>query len=126
MAAAQSADQAVPVEVGPGEVGEIEVRSPSVMAGYLPDEETAAVLVDGWYRTGDMGYLDSEGWLRITDRAKEMIKVRGFQVAPAEIEACCTNTLPSLTALCSGYLTRHTVRRSSPPCHAARPWKTTT
>ena len=43
--------------------------------------------VDGWYRTGDVGYLDADGWLRITDRAKEMIKVRGFQVAPAEIEA---------------------------------------
>ena len=42
---------------------------------------------DGWYRTGDVGYLDADGWLRITDRAKEMIKVRGFQVAPAEIEA---------------------------------------
>ena len=41
----------------------------------------------GWYRTGDVGYLDVDGWLRITDRAKEMIKVRGFQVAPAEIEA---------------------------------------
>ena len=42
---------------------------------------------DGWYRTGDIGYLDDEGWLRITDRLKEMIKVRGFQVAPAEVEA---------------------------------------
>ena len=44
-------------------------------------------LCDGWYRTGDVGYLDAGGWLRITDRSKEMIKVRGFQVAPAEIEA---------------------------------------
>ncbi len=57
------------------------------MAGYLPDEATAQAFSDGWYRTGDVGYLDTEGWLRITDRAKEMIKVRGFQVAPAEIEA---------------------------------------
>ena len=71
----------------PGEVGEIQVRSDSVMAGYLPDEATAAAFSDGWYRTGDVGYLDADGWLRITDRAKEMIKVRGFQVAPAEIEA---------------------------------------
>jgi long-chain acyl-CoA synthetase len=70
-----------------GEVGEIQVRSASAMAGYLPDEATATAFTDGWYRTGDVGYLDSEGWLRITDRAKEMIKVRGFQVAPAEIEA---------------------------------------
>jgi long-chain acyl-CoA synthetase len=73
--------------VGPGEVGEIQARSDSVMAGYLPDEATAQAFSDGWYRTGDVGYLDSDGWLRITDRAKEMIKVRGFQVAPAEIEA---------------------------------------
>ena len=57
------------------------------MAGYLPDEATAQAFSDGWYRTGDVGYLDADGWLRITDRAKEMIKVRGFQVAPAEIEA---------------------------------------
>ncbi len=57
------------------------------MAGYLPDEATAQAFCDGWYRTGDVGYLDADGWLRITDRAKEMIKVRGFQVAPAEIEA---------------------------------------
>jgi acyl-CoA synthetase (AMP-forming)/AMP-acid ligase II len=73
--------------VGPGEVGEIAARSDSVMAGYLPDDATAQAFADGWYRTGDVGYLDADGWLRITDRAKEMIKVRGFQVAPAEIEA---------------------------------------
>ncbi len=71
--------------VGPGEVGEIQARSPSLMAGYLPED--AEAFCDGWFRTGDVGYLDSGGWLRITDRHKEMIKVRGFQVAPAEIEA---------------------------------------
>ena len=73
--------------VGPGEAGEIEVRSASLMAGYLPAGETAVALHDGWYRTGDVGHLDAGGWLRITDRSKEMIKVRGFQVAPAEVEA---------------------------------------
>ncbi|MGE2691290.1 class I adenylate-forming enzyme family protein [Mycolicibacterium pulveris] len=71
----------------PGEVGEIQARSGSVMGGYLPETATAQAFSDGWYRTGDVGYLDGDGWLRITDRAKEMIKVRGFQVAPAEIEA---------------------------------------
>jgi acyl-CoA synthetase (AMP-forming)/AMP-acid ligase II len=70
-----------------GATGEIEVSSPSAMAGYLPDTETAAAFHDGWYRTGDVGQLEPEGWLHITDRLKEMIKVRGFQVAPAEIEA---------------------------------------
>jgi acyl-CoA synthetase (AMP-forming)/AMP-acid ligase II len=72
--------------VRPGEVGEIQARSMSLMAGYLPAEATEHAVSDGWYRTGDVGWLDTDGWLRITDRLKEMIKVRGFQVAPAEIE----------------------------------------
>jgi long-chain acyl-CoA synthetase len=71
--------------VGAGEVGEIQARSASLMAGYFPEDPD--VFCHGWYRTGDVGYLDSGGWLRITDRCKEMIKVRGFQIAPAEIEA---------------------------------------
>jgi acyl-CoA synthetase (AMP-forming)/AMP-acid ligase II len=70
-----------------GETGEIEVRSATAMAGYLPDETTAAAFDDGWYRTGDVGWLEPEGWVHLTDRCKEMIKVSGFQVAPAEIEA---------------------------------------
>jgi long-chain acyl-CoA synthetase len=72
--------------VGPGEVGEIQARANSLMAGYLPAEATDDAMCGGWYRTGDVGWLDADGWLRITDRLKEMIKVRGFQVAPAEIE----------------------------------------
>lgn len=75
------------VDVRIAEDGEIQVRSDSVMAGYLPKDATAGAFCDGWYRTGDIGYLDGDGYLRITDRAKEMVKVRGFQVAPAEIEA---------------------------------------
>ena len=75
------------VSVRIAESGEIQVRSDSVMVGYLPDDATADAFDDGWYRTGDIGELDSGGWLRITDRLKEMIKVRGFQVAPAEVEA---------------------------------------
>lgn len=70
-----------------GEVGEIQARSPSLMAGYLPAEATEEVVVDGWYRTGDVGWLETEGWVHLTDRAKEMIKVNAFQVAPAELEA---------------------------------------
>ncbi|MDL4816367.1 class I adenylate-forming enzyme family protein [Actinomadura opuntiae] len=72
---------------GPGETGEIQARSDSLMAGYLPAEATAAAFDGGWYRTGDVGHIDAGGWVRLTDRAKEMIKVRGFQVAPAEVEA---------------------------------------
>jgi acyl-CoA synthetase (AMP-forming)/AMP-acid ligase II len=70
-----------------GGVGEIQVDSASAMAGYLPDEATADAFADGWYRTGDVGWLEPEGWVHLTDRCKEMIKVSGFQVAPAEIEA---------------------------------------
>jgi long-chain acyl-CoA synthetase len=73
--------------VPPGATGEIQARSDSLMAGYLPAEATAEVFQDGWYRTGDVGNVDADGWLRVTDRFKEMIKVRGFQVAPAEVEA---------------------------------------
>jgi len=71
----------------PGQTGEIQARSPSTMAGYLPAEADADAFVDGWYRTGDVGWLEPDGWLHLTDRVKEMIKVRGFQVAPAEVEA---------------------------------------
>ena len=80
-------DLATGAVLAPGETGEIEVRSASAMAGYLPDEATAAAFDDGWYRTGDVGWLEAEGWVHLTDRCKEMIKVSGFQVAPAEIEA---------------------------------------
>lgn len=74
-------------ELEPGATGEIQVRSPSAMAGYLPEEANRDAFADGWYRTGDVGWVEPEGWLHITDRLKEMIKVKGFQVAPAEIEA---------------------------------------
>jgi acyl-CoA synthetase (AMP-forming)/AMP-acid ligase II len=72
--------------LAPGEIGEIQVRSPSAMAGYLPTDATADAFADGWYRTGDVGWVEPEGWVHLTDRSKEMIKVNGFQVAPAEIE----------------------------------------
>ncbi|HSA41354.1 MAG TPA: AMP-binding protein, partial [Mycobacterium sp.] len=70
-----------------GEPGEIWAAADSLMAGYLPDSATAEAVTDGWYHTGDIGVFDDGGWLQITDRSKEMIKVRGFQVAPAEVEA---------------------------------------
>ena len=75
------------VDVRIGDDGEIQVRSDSVMVGYLPAEATTDSFRDGWYRTGDIGHLDGDGYLHITDRSKEMVKVRGFQVAPAEVEA---------------------------------------
>jgi acyl-CoA synthetase (AMP-forming)/AMP-acid ligase II len=73
--------------LAPEGIGEIQVRSASAMAGYLPDSESPAAFVDGWYRTGDVGWIEDGGWVHLTDRCKEMIKVNGFQVAPAEIES---------------------------------------
>lgn len=72
--------------VEPGRTGELQVRSPSRMVGYLPEQADADAIVEGWYRTGDVGSVDADGWVTITDRVKEMIKVNGFQVAPAEVE----------------------------------------
>jgi len=74
--------------LGPGEVGEVCVRGPQLMLGYWnAPEATAAALRDGWLYTGDIGRIDERGYLTITDRKKEMIKYKGFGIAPAEIEA---------------------------------------
>ena len=74
--------------LGPGEVGEICVRGPHVMQGYWnAPEATAATIRDGWLYTGDIGYVDARGYTFIQDRKKEMIKYKGFGIAPAEIEA---------------------------------------
>lgn len=67
--------------------GEIQARGASVMAGYLPAEANADAFDGEWYRTGDIGFIEDDGWVHLTDRSKEMIKVNAFQVAPAEIEA---------------------------------------
>jgi acyl-CoA synthetase (AMP-forming)/AMP-acid ligase II len=76
-------------EVGAGERGEIHVRGPQVMKGYLGLPEATAQTVDaeGWLHTGDVALVDEEGFFFIVDRAKELIKYKAFQVAPAELEA---------------------------------------
>lgn len=75
-------------DCAPGEEGEVWVSGPQVMLGYLGrPEATAAMIRDGWLRTGDLGVVDADGYLTIRDRLKELIKVKGFQVAPAEVEA---------------------------------------
>ena len=73
--------------VGVGEVGEIQVRSQQVMKGYwnMP-EETAKSIVNGWFRTGDAGYRDADGYVYIFDRVKDMIVSGGENVYPAEVE----------------------------------------
>ena len=75
-------------ELGVGEEGELIVRGPQVMQGYWKaPEATAEAVRSGWLYTGDIGWRDEEGYVTITDRKKEMIKVKGFSVAPAQIEA---------------------------------------
>jgi long-chain acyl-CoA synthetase len=70
-----------------GEVGEVAVRGPNVMLGYWQrPEETAAVLADGWYHTGDLGRLDDAGYLYLVDRAKDMIVSGGENVYSIEVE----------------------------------------
>ena len=75
--------------LGPGERGEVWIRGPQVMRGYLnrPDATAETLDEDGWLHTGDIGYADENGYFYIVDRLKELIKYKGFQVAPAELEA---------------------------------------
>ena len=72
----------------PGEIGEVHVRGATVMPGYLdnPDANRAA-FVDGWFRTGDLGSIDHDGFLTLHGRAKELINRGGEKIAPAEVEA---------------------------------------
>ncbi|MET8902876.1 MULTISPECIES: 4-coumarate--CoA ligase family protein [unclassified Streptomyces] len=76
-------------DLPPGESGEILIRGPQIMKGYLgrPDATAAMIDEEGWLHTGDVGHADSDGWLFVVDRVKELIKYKGFQVAPAELEA---------------------------------------
>jgi acyl-CoA synthetase (AMP-forming)/AMP-acid ligase II len=82
-------DVATGAELGPRQEGELLIRGPQIMQGYLnrPQETRDAIDRDGWYHTGDVGYVDDEGWFYIVDRTKELIKYKGLQVAPAELEA---------------------------------------
>jgi acyl-CoA synthetase (AMP-forming)/AMP-acid ligase II len=75
--------------LGPREQGELLIRGPQIMRGYLnrPEETAECIDRDGWYHTGDIGYVDDEQWFYIVDRTKELIKYKGLQVAPAELEA---------------------------------------
>ncbi|MEU6079285.1 4-coumarate--CoA ligase family protein [Streptomyces sp. NPDC047108] len=76
-------------DAGPGEEGEIVIKGPQVMKGYLGRQEATAAMVDedGWLHTGDVGRVDDDGWLFVVDRVKELIKYKGYQVAPADLEA---------------------------------------
>jgi len=74
-------------ELGVNEVGELVIHSPAMMEGYYknPEETKKAITADGFVHTGDVGFIDQEGFIFIVDRVKEMIKYKGHQVAPAEL-----------------------------------------
>ena len=82
-------DPATGKDVPPGEEGELWVRGPQVMKGYWKNEKATAETLDaeGWLHTGDIVRFDADGFMYVTDRLKELIKYKGFQVAPAEVEA---------------------------------------
>jgi acyl-CoA synthetase (AMP-forming)/AMP-acid ligase II len=76
-------------DLGTRQDGELLIRGPQIMKGYLnrPEDTAQSIDRDGWYHTGDVGYIDEAGWFYIVDRTKELIKYKGMQVAPAELEA---------------------------------------
>ncbi len=76
-------------DLGVGEDGEVVVRGPQVMLGYLGNKAATDAMLepDGWLHTGDIGHIDEDGHLFVVDRLKELIKYKGFQVPPAELEA---------------------------------------
>ena len=76
-------------DVPPGERGELWIHGPQVMKGYFnkPEATASCLTEDGWFRTGDVAVVDERGWFSIVDRVKELIKYKGLQVAPAELEA---------------------------------------
>lgn len=80
------------VPLGPHKTGELYVKGPQVMKGYLNNPEAnKTAFSNGWYKTGDMVYYDENGMFYVTDRIKELIKVKGFPVAPAELEEVIRN-----------------------------------
>ncbi|XP_010477286.1 PREDICTED: 4-coumarate--CoA ligase-like 5 isoform X1 [Camelina sativa] len=75
--------------LGPNQTGELLLKGPSIMKGYFSNEEATSSTLDseGWLRTGDLCYIDEDGFIFVVDRLKELIKYKGYQVAPAELEA---------------------------------------
>ncbi|WP_028225676.1 AMP-binding protein [Paraburkholderia ferrariae] len=92
------------VEAAPGEAGEICVKGPQVMKGYWNHAEATrtAFTPDGYFRTGDVGVIDAQGFLRIVDRSKDMILVSGFNVYPNEVEEVATALAGVAECACIG------------------------
>ena len=92
-----------------GESGEIAIRGPQVMAGYWnrPDETARAMTADGFFKSGDVGWMDADGYIKIVDRKKDMILVSGFNVYPNEIEAVVAAHPGVLECACIGVPDEH-------------------
>ncbi|KAI0509949.1 hypothetical protein KFK09_010549 [Dendrobium nobile] len=97
---AKVVDQEDGIFLPPGKMGELWLRGPAIMKGYLNDEKGTASIIDrnGWLKTGDIGYFDHDGYLFIVDRLKDVIKYKGFQVAPADLEAVLTSNTEIIDA----------------------------
>ena len=101
-----------------GLTGELVARSPAAMLGYLPEDAPDPFLAGGWYRTGDLGHVEPEGWITVTGRLKELIKVSGYQVSPVEIEDLLATS--PLVADCAVFGVAD-ARRGEAPCAAVVP-----
>jgi long-chain acyl-CoA synthetase len=81
-------EQTGTIEMPPEQVGELIIRGPQVMKGYLKrPEENAKTLRNGWLYTGDLALMNRDGYFRIVDRKKEIIKYKGYTIAPGEVES---------------------------------------
>lgn len=91
--AEDSVGGAPPKELKAGEIGELYMKGPNVFKGYWKNERATKECLDddGWFRTGDVGYVDTDGDFFLVDRLKELIKYKGFQVPPAELEGYLTD-----------------------------------
>ncbi|XP_010450962.1 PREDICTED: 4-coumarate--CoA ligase-like 8 [Camelina sativa] len=89
-AQARVVDPETGLVMGVNQTGELWLKGPSIAKGYFRNEEEI-ITSEGWLKTGDLGYIDDDGFLFIVDRLKELIKYNGFQVAPAELEALLLN-----------------------------------
>ena len=99
----------------PGTPGEVCVRGPAVAHGYLDDpKSTAKTFVDGWLHTGDLGYLDGDGYLFLSGRSKELINRGGEKFSPQQIDAVLLSHRPSRMPCPSASRTKSTAKRSTP------------
>ena len=108
------------IDAPAGEAGEVLVQGPNVMQGYWnKPEQTAAALQNGWYRTGDIGYLDDEGFLYLVDRAKDMI-ISGGENVCSEVEEVIYQNQMFLRRLYLEFLMNRVSRYMQLWCHETR------